>query len=1665
MASVNDINSAMNEISLADEDSGGIALQDFPGEQEEETDFDWHLCVVGRFIAPGAIDFYAMQQTLASLWRPGKGVFVKELETNKYLFQFYHEIDIKRVVDGSPWYFNRKVLVISRMECKLNPRLIPLNTLDLWVQVHDLPIGSMSHRVLEAIGGYVGVFRESCSKNFQGTWHSFMRIRVSVDLNAPLKRRMKFRKGTEDWVWVNFKYENIPTFCFVCGLIGHAEKFCPRRFEVPEYDILQPYGEWMRAPFRRQPKPIGAQWLRSSPKQDEPPPSSSHMPQSAPGTSIGVLPTAVIRAPFTPTNMDTTIMAPNRGHNSQEDTTKDTGRSQQPHYSMTSLDELAGSNLPIQNKVDRIKFSLGFEGLFVVEAQGHKGGLAFLWRNIEEAQLINYSPSHIDLIISSRGSPQYRLTGIYGEANRSRRHLTWSLIESLVDLSPLPWCLVGDMNNTLSHQDKSGGQPYPQWLIDGFRNSLQVCGLFDLELHGYPFTWERGRSNGNLIEIRLDRALASSAWINLFPEAKLSNHEVTTSDHCPLFLTPIPASYVPRIRKFKFENAWLREPMCNKIIEDIWDAHPNSSIQNKLTICADALGQWGSEITGNFRSRLAGCKSIIRSLKPYHDHASTVKIQETSSKMFEILTQQEIFWKQRSKQLWLREGDNNSKFFHASARTRRRNNHIESLCNEAGVSVDWNSGLENLMVEYFQTLFKSSVDNWEEVINCISLSITQAQNDLMLRPIEADEVKSALFQMHPDKSPGPDGMTPGFYQKYWPIVGSDVVTLIQEFWLTESFDDKLAFTTIVLVPKKKRPLSMLDLRPISLCNVLYKILSKVLANRLKLVIDYIISEAQSAFIPGRLITDNIMISYEIMHYMKRKSKGKHGFMALKMDMSKAYDRVEWGYLRAVLCRMGFSSKLIALLMKCVTSTHYQIAHAGREFGHIVPERGLRQGDPLSSYLFIICTEGFSALLREYERRKLICGIKVARGAPVISHMFFADDSYIFCKATRDEAEHVLRLLTVFEGASGQKVNYEKSSVFFSRNTLTEIRDTICGDLGIHEADENSTYLGLPNILGRRKSVILSYLRDRILHRIHGWEGRFLSRAGKETLLKTVAQALPNYAMSVFLLPLQLSRDIERLMCKYWWRSSSNKAKIHWMSWDRMSKPKADGGLGFRSLHDFNVALLGKQGWRLLKYPNTLVSKVYKSRYYPTCNFLSANLGSSPSFIWRSIMEAHHLIKQGAAVRIGSGASVSIISDPWLPDKENSFIQTIHPALIDKKVSQLMVRGSNMWDMEILLDIFTERDINLISAIPINEHDRDDWYWKFDHKGFYTVKSAYALLQSEKHDSASSDNSGFWRLLWQLKVPPKVKNFLWLASRDCLPTRVLLRTKGVSVDPRCPFCNMASESATHLFVTCSFSQVCWRQLQIGFIPVARGTFADWLASVFDMYSGDKRHRTVMLCWALWKCRNDLVWNHKGIEAAEVVVLSQTVLNQWSCAQDKTFDLSLGFVSLQDGCEQWSPPTENKIKVNCDAALFASPQSFSFSCIARDFRGQMLEAIVKNVRGSVSPEVAEALGIKEALSWIKTNRWNNVEVESDCLIAVQAIRSSSILYSYFGRLITDCRNLLLELKSQFVSIKFVKRSANTVAHYLARTTCIASDRHLFASHIPSELQTVLLNDLKC
>ncbi|KAM6600830.1 hypothetical protein CsatA_020439 [Cannabis sativa] len=918
--------------------------------------------------------------------------------------------------------------------------------------------------------------------------------------------------------------------------------------------------------------------------------------------------------------------------------------------------------------------------------------------------------------------------------------------------------------------------------------------------------------------------------------------------------------------------------------------------------------------------------------------------------------------------------------------------------------------------------------------------------------------------MHPDKSPGPDGMTPAFYQKHWSIVGADVVHFVRNFFESGNFPDSINNTHIVLIPKKKNPTQVSDMRPISLCNVLYKIASKVVANRMKNVLNNAISETQSAFVSGRLISDNVMVAFEAMHYLKRKTNGRKGYMALKLDMSKAYDRVEWGFLESILRIMGFHERWIRLVLSCVNSVQYHVINSGQRMGPIIPTRGICQGCPLSPYLFIVCAEGFSSLIRHFEASRYITGCKVARSAPTISHLLFADDSYVYFQASEAEARQVLSLLRLFEEASGQKVNLHKSSAFFSSNTRADTRNRICNLMRIQEAGEDNMYLGLPSIVGPNKNAVLGFLKERMKKRINSWEGRFLSRAGKEVLIKSVVQSLPSYAMNVFLFPIGTCTEIERMMASFWWKSNnsnSNGSGITWMSWDRMTKHKFDGGMGFRSLRDFNLAMLGKQGWRLLFNVESLASKVFKARYYPHGDYLNSELGSNPSFIWSSIFAAKDTVKLGLRKRIGSGVSVQITSDPWLPVLENPIPIPVMDGLENFTVSSLFEANNRRWDEDIVKDLFSSETAAIILGIPLNQAGGiDSWYWIAEKNGFYSVRSAYNLRQRLKLHSDGSEASVFWKRLWALKVPPKAKDLVWRAASNCLATKKNLCLKKVLTDSSCPLCGVFTESEWHVLVSCNFAWSCF--CFAGLAAVERDSFSSllvWLEATANRVSSEDLSKVVMLCWAIWAARNDLVWQQRARSVSAVVSFATSSLDRWLNAQGKGNIPLLSPLKDGDGSERWIKPISG-IKLNVDAALFASLHKHGYGCVIRNPAGELISTFAGVKNGSVAPELAEIIGIREVLSWLKNNPFQSAVIETDSLVCAAAIRSAETLISAFGLVVDECKNSFNSLSN--VSLVFVKRSANRAAHFIARHSVYLAERMFPINSVPSDLLSILASN---
>lgn len=245
--------------------------------------------------------------------------------------------------------------------------------------------------------------------------------------------------------------------------------------------------------------------------------------------------------------------------------------------------------------------------------------------------------------------------------------------------------------------------------------------------------------------------------------------------------------------------------------------------------------------------------------------------------------------------------------------------------------------------------------------------------------------------------------------------------------------------------------------------------------------------------------------------------------------------------------------------------------------------------------------------------------------------------------------------------------------------------------------------------------------------------------------------------------------------------------------------------------------------------------MYKARYYPNNSFLTATVGKNPSYVWRSIMEAQVLLKKGAVRRIGSGMSVSIQDDPWLPDSNDPYIRTRSEAIVGRTVSSLMVSGRMEWDTDLVNDIFEERDANLIMSIPLSHNENDTWFWNKEKLGGYIVKSAYAAIHVDNADNNPQIDISLWKRTWSLKLPLKLKNFIWRSLAGCLPTKDNLLCKRVAVLNLCPVCNLETETVLHTLVTCQFAKMCWNHAKIVVNDHDCKNFSQWLGLIMEAHS--------------------------------------------------------------------------------------------------------------------------------------------------------------------------------------------------------------------------------------
>ncbi|KAL6204632.1 hypothetical protein ACLB2K_021899 [Fragaria x ananassa] len=806
--------------------------------------------------------------------------------------------------------------------------------------------------------------------------------------------------------------------------------------------------------------------------------------------------------------------------------------------------------------------------------------------------------------------------------------------------------------------------------------------------------------------------------------------------------------HVLLIYGYKAKKMATDEQESKQVVVDAWQSDGNqlNDVRAKLAGVSKELQRWNENKFGLIPNKIRQLNKELEQC-PFDSSDEVVQNRRNAivvelNKSLEI---EESIWRQRSIINWLQEGDQNTKFFHGFAKGRGRKNRVLGIMSSTGEWIEQETEIQQAFNTHFSQLFTSEgCDHMELVLDTVQRKVTDDINAKLNKLFTKLDIDEALKQMGPDKSPGEDGFSARFYQAYWEIVGDEVSNRCLQVLNEGASVKDLNHTLLALIPKIENPQGVADFRPISLCNVLYKLISKAMVNRMKLILP-------------------------------------------------------------------------------------------EAMGMINPSRGLRQGDPLSPYLFLLCSEGLTSLFQNVEREGFVHGAKVSEGSPPISHLLFADDSMLFGRAEMQELTLLKQCLLLYERVAGQKVNFQKSAVAFGPGLLEEQKSLIATFLGVPVVPFHEKYLGLPTVAGRNKKEMFKRIHERLDQHLQGWQLRLLSKAGKTILIKAVAQAIPSYTMN-----------------------------------------KMDGGLGFRDIECFNQALLATTVWRIVMQPTSLANRVLQAKYVHGGDWATAPIGPKPSFIWRSLVWGKELLCAGIRWRVGNGTAIRIWEDKWLPSPWS--FRVVTPRFMDSntRVSTLMTSPS-MWDVIFIQTHFLPVDADKILSIPVCERSGSDVaIWHYTNDGYYTVKSGYWLAMELKQVGKSTSSSGekgetnsnsIWSIIWGLSVPNKVKLFLWRAYHAFLPCVERLFKRKVCSSDICSRCGGASESVLHSLWACRIAQKVWK--------------CSWLAGVVKLWKFQSfsvlLHRVAMegtnkeldlfglVCsWWIWKCRNDTIHGKEGLK---------------------------------------------------------------------------------------------------------------------------------------------------------------------------------------------------------
>ena len=775
---------------------------------------------------------------------------------------------------------------------------------------------------------------------------------------------------------------------------------------------------------------------------------------------------------------------------------------------------------------------------------------------------------------------QLGIINVYGFSDTGPRAMLWNHLAQ----APLPdaeWVLAGDFNNIESLQDKQGGtnkismgsrelEAWNRLLVRiGVRDSHNIRAFTRKSLKA--FTWTNGRSGDALVQSRIDRIYVPAPLTIVGGTTEILPEISDISDHAGV-LMHYNNSGPRKNRQPFFNKGLLNHPESKAALVATWkevmedpmlDTWNRKVVEANKAILAKSAEltraqkkRWKATYLDQFGEIIAAEEELQRN---WTSTEARDRLSDAQAKLHEVRQQKFQFKESATLSKWTRVGDRCTKEFFEHFSGSRRQITIKQLL-EGDTLLTSQRELERHILSFYQGLYsldEQVENNLAARVDCLQFlrkAVTYEHNTELLRPLTQEEVTDAVKNMPTGKSPGVDTIPTEFYQETWDDIQVDVFNFVSESINQEGIADELNISKIALLPKSEDRLKVQNYRPISLLNTMYKVVAKIYANRMKPLLQHWILPSQTGFVPNRCILDNVFLAFEAMEWTM---ENKQDLSMLLLDFEKAYDRVNWTFLRETMEAMGFHDKWINQVMSLYTNASAAVIVNGEQSQTFQLQRSVRQGCPLAPYLFLLTVDVLGQMLQHPE-----CGVQGLRlpDNTSITNQMFADDTLLLLDGNKENMDRALNVVHRFGAASGAKLNLHKSVGIWLSNMERTWQWGEAAGLKWLLPGEITRYLGFPFGLRIPQQEKDNKMLSQIRKHLAIWSTQKLSLAGRIMIVNQVVLSSIWYLASCTDLSGKALKLAKALVRNYMWSGQREAGARARVKWDTAVLPIVRGGI-------------------------------------------------------------------------------------------------------------------------------------------------------------------------------------------------------------------------------------------------------------------------------------------------------------------------------------------------------------------------------------------------------------------------------------------------------------------------------------------------------------------------